>query len=97
MKKKKLNLGKLNLQKSKVASLESDSVTGGFLSWTGTAEPCFTDFFCGGQTNNCPPATQGCPPAPTNGCPPPPTNNCGTIYGCGQTALYSACNGYQCY
>jgi hypothetical protein len=89
MKKKQVNLGKLSLKKAKVATLESDSVTGGFQSWTGTAEPCYTDFFCGGLTNNC--------PAPTQGCPPPPTNNCGTLYGCGQTALYSACNGYQCY
>jgi hypothetical protein len=74
MKKKKLNLGKLSLQKSKVASLESDSLTGGFQSWTGTAEPCFSDFGCGGQTNGCPVYTDGCPPqtngCPTNGCPP---------------------------
>ncbi len=77
MKKKKLNLGKLSLKKSKVAALESNSVTGGFQSWTGTAEPCFTDFFCGPQTQNCP--TVGCPPqtgnCPTNGCP-PQTQNC---------------------
>jgi len=77
MKKKKLNLGKLSLKKSKVAALESNSVVGGFQSWTGTAEPCFTDFFCGPATNNCPTngcVTNGCPPqtgnCPTNGCPP---------------------------
>jgi hypothetical protein len=79
MKKRKVILGKLGLKKSKVASLESNSVTGGFQSWTGTAEPCFSDFGCGGQTNNC--YTDGCqtvgygcqPPTgacPTNGCPP---------------------------
>lgn len=78
MKKQKLNLGKLSLKKSKVATLESNSVTGGFQSWTGTAEPCFTDFDCGGTvgcvTNGCPVYTDGCPPqtgaCPTNGCPP---------------------------
>ena len=76
MKKKKLNLGKLSLKKSKVAALESNSVTGGFQSWTGTAEPCFTDFVCGTifacPTNGCPPQTQNCP---TNGCP-QPTQQC---------------------
>ncbi|WP_046756955.1 hypothetical protein [Kordia jejudonensis] len=52
MKKKKLVLGKLNLKKSKVATLESTSITGGFQSWTGTAEPCFpTELNC--NTNDC--------------------------------------------
>ncbi|MEM6684736.1 MAG: hypothetical protein AAF617_02980 [Bacteroidota bacterium] len=55
MKKKQVNLRQLALKKSKVASLESDALTGGtsgswytcgFQSWTGTAEPCFTDFDC---------------------------------------------------
>ncbi|MFK7749152.1 MAG: hypothetical protein AB8B65_12225 [Kordia sp.] len=101
MKKKQINLKQLALKKSRVASLESENLTGGtsgwtggFISWTGTAEPCFpTELGCGGITDGCPPAqTVGCPPPPTNGCPPP-----GTLYGCGQTALYSACNGYQCY
>ena len=68
MKKQKLNLGKLNLQKSKVASFESNGLTGGYQSWTGTAEPCFSDFDCG--TNNC--GTNNCG---TNNC---GTNNCGT-------------------
>lgn len=78
MKKKKLSLGKLNLKKSKVASLESNSVTGGFQSWTGTAEPCFSDFVCGTVIGCPPPPTQvGCPPPPTQvGCPPPPTQGC---------------------
>ncbi len=53
MKKKKLVLGKLSLKKSKVATLESNNITGGFQSWTGTAEPCFpTEFGCN-QTNDC--------------------------------------------
>ena len=102
MKKKKVNLKQLSLNKSHVASLESGNLNGGtngFISWTGTAEPCsYSDFNCGPQTQNCP--TNGCPPqtqnCPTNGCP-PPTQNCGTLYGCGQTALYSFCNGLQCY
>ncbi len=100
MKKKKVILGKLGLKRSKVASLESNSVTGGFQSWTGTAEPCFpTEVGCGGetntcQTNGCQTIGYGCQPQ-TNAC---PTNGCGTFYGCGgQTALYSACNGLQCY
>ena len=103
MKKKQVNLKQLALKKSRVASLESEKLnggtsgyTGGFQSWTGTAEPCFSDFDCN-QTDGC--ATAGCPPqtqnCPTNGCP-PPTQNCGTLYNCG-TALYSACNGLQCY
>mgnify|MGYP003682739275 CR=1 FL=1 len=98
MKKKKVNLKQLALKKSSVASLEAGNLTGGFQSWTGTAEPCFqTELGCGGVTDNCPPQTNGCPPPPTNGCP-PPTNGCGTYYGCGgQTALYSACNGLNCY
>lgn len=97
MKKKKVTLGKLGLKKSKVASLESNSVKGGFQSWTGTYEPCFpTEDGCGGETNTCPVQTDGCP-VQTQGCP-VYTNNCGTFYGCGgQTALYSACNGLQCY
>lgn len=77
MKKKKVNLKQLALKKSSVASLESNGVTGGFQSWTGTAEPCFTDFICGTNgcvTNGCPVQTDGCPPqtgaCPTNGCPP---------------------------
>lgn len=80
MKKQKLNLGKLSLKKSKVATLESNGVTGGFQSWTGTAEPCFSDFGCGTVfgcvTNGCPVQTDGCPvqtdgcPVYTNGCPP---------------------------
>ena len=98
MKKKQVNLRQLALKKSSVASLESKGLTGGthggFQSWTGTAEPCFTDFDCG-VTIGCPQETDGCP-VYTDGCP-PQTNNCGTIYGCGQTALYSACNGLQCY
>ncbi|MCH2194705.1 hypothetical protein [Kordia sp.] len=82
MKKKKVNLKQLALKKSRVASLESNSVTGGFQSWTGTAEPCFSDFVCEtifgcNQTNGCP--SVGCPPqtqnCPTNGCP-PATQNC---------------------
>lgn len=98
MKKKKLNLGKLHLKKAKVATLESNSVTGGFQSWTGTAEPCFSDFDCNLTDDchtviGCPPRTRNCY---TNTCP-PQTNNCGTLYGCGQTALYSACNGLNCY
>lgn len=98
MKKKKVNLRQLALNKSNVASLESNSVTGGFQSWTGTAEPCsYSDFNCNLTDDcvsaNCPPQTQNCP---TNGCP-PPTQNCGTLFGCGQTALYSFCNGLQCY
>jgi len=53
VKKKKLNLGKLSFKKSKVAILESNSVTGGFQSWTGTAEPCsYSDFDCN-NTNDC--------------------------------------------
>ncbi|EDP94809.1 hypothetical protein U8527_07810 [Kordia algicida OT-1] len=79
MKKKKVNLKQLALKKSRVASLESNSVTGGFQSWTGTAEPCFpSEFNCGG-TNGCPQPTDGCPPQTngcyTNGCP-PQTQNC---------------------
>ena len=79
MKKKKVNLKQLALKKSRVASLESDSLTGGFQSWTGTAEPCFSDFNCGTVgcvTNGCPVQTDGCPvqtdgcPVYTNGCPP---------------------------
>ncbi|PTX59497.1 hypothetical protein C8N46_10986 [Kordia periserrulae] len=104
MKKKQVNLRQLALKKSSVASLESKGLTGGtygtggYQSWTGTAEPCFSDFDCGTVgcgTGDCPQETDGCP-VYTDGCP-PPTNNCGTIYGCGQTALYSACNGLQCY
>ncbi|WP_046756953.1 hypothetical protein [Kordia jejudonensis] len=102
MKKKKVNLRQLALNKSNVASLEEGSLKGGtshpgggFQSWTGTAEPCFSDFDCGGPTDACPVQTDGCP-VYTNGCP-QPTNNCGTFYGCGGTALYSACNGLQCY
>jgi hypothetical protein len=79
MKKRKVNLKQLSLKKSRVASLEANGVTGGFQSWTGTAEPCFTDFDCnqtnGCPTNGCPPYTHTCPPqtqnCPTNGCPPP--------------------------
>lgn len=81
MKKRKVNLKQLALKKSRVASLESNEVTGGFQSWTGTAEPCFpTEFGCGGTfgcpaptngcvTNGCPVQTDGCP-VYTNGCPP---------------------------
>lgn len=95
MKKKKVNLKQLALKKSSVASLESNSLTGGFQSWTGTAEPCFSDFDCGGQTNNCPPPnTQGCPPAPTNGCP-QPSNYCGYTDNC---PSHSVCpQGVYCY
>ncbi|WP_420574429.1 hypothetical protein [Kordia sp.] len=59
MKKKTVNLRQLALKKSKVASLESNNLTGGtsgwttggFQSWQGTAEPCsFGDFGCGGGT-----------------------------------------------
>lgn len=81
MKKRKVNLKQLSLKKSRVASLESNSVTGGYQSWTGTAEPCFSDFDCGtlygcNVTNGCPVETDGCPvqtdgcPSPTQGCPP---------------------------
>lgn len=82
MKKRKVNLKQLTLKKSRVASFESNSVTGGFQSWTGTAEPCsFSDFGCEtqfgcNQSNNCPTNFPGCPPpqtqynCPTNGCPP---------------------------
>ena len=97
MKKQKLNLGKLSFQKSKVASLESNSVTGGYQSWTGTYEPCFpTELGCGGatdncQTNGCPPQTQNCP---TNGCP-QPTNYCGFTDNC---QSHSVCPpGVHCY
>jgi len=89
MKKKKLNVGKLSLKKSRVAELSADQVTGGFQSWTGTAEPCFSEFGCGGGTG-------GGNQTQTCYCPPPPTGNCGTFF-CGQTALFSACNGYNCY
>lgn len=96
MKKKKVNLKQLALKKSRVASLESNSVTGGFQSWTGTAEPCFSDFGCnqtnGCITNGCPPQTQNCP---TNGCP-PPTNGCGfTNVGCQSDSVCPP--GVQCY
>ena len=96
MKKKKVTLGKLGLKKSKVASLESNSVKGGFQSWTGTAEPCFSDFDCGTnncgtnncETNNCGTANCGTNACPTNGCP-PPTLLCNS---------HSVCpRGVQCY
>jgi hypothetical protein len=95
MKKKKVTLGKLGLKKSKVASLESNSITGGFQSWTGTAEPCYSDFGCnqtvGCPTAGCPPQTQNCP---TNGCP-QPTNLCGVTDLC---ASHSICPpGVYCY
>jgi hypothetical protein len=99
MKKKKINLKQLALRKSKVASLESNNVTGGFLSWTGTAEPCFdTEFDC---------VTFGCPPPLTvPNCPPPPVTqqncpiltdaNCGFTQGPCQSD--SICpQGLQCY
>ena len=76
MKKRQVNLKRLSLKKSSVASLEANGVTGGFQSWTGTAEPCFTDFDCN-PTVGCPQETDGCPvytdgcPVYTNGCPPP--------------------------
>jgi hypothetical protein len=94
MKKKKLNLRKLNLQKAIIATLESNSVSGGFQSWTGTIEPCFSDFDCG-TAFGC--VSIGCPP--TADCPPPQTNNCGTQhYTCERhTELNTACNGNQCY
>ncbi|WP_298515695.1 hypothetical protein [uncultured Kordia sp.] len=103
MKKKQVNLRQLALKKSRVASLESDNLTGGtsgwttggFQSWTGTAEPCFTDFGCnptnGCITVNCPPQTQNCP---TNGCP-PPTNGCGSNIGCNSDSVCPP--GIQCY
>ncbi|WP_430412360.1 hypothetical protein [Kordia sp.] len=104
MKKKKVNLRQLALNKSNVASLESGNLTGGtsgftggFQSWTGTAEPCFSDFGCGPQTQNCPSA--GCPPqtqnCPTNGCP-TPTNGCGiTVFVCNSDSVCP--QGVQCY
>ncbi len=104
MKKKQINLKQLALKKSRVASLESDQLTGGtsgwtggFQSWTGTAEPCFTDFNCGGQTVGCP--TAGCPPqtqnCPTNGCP-QPSALCGfTDIGCASDSICP--QGVQCY
>lgn len=78
MKKKKLNFKQLALKKSKVASLESNSVTGGFQSWTGTAEPCFSDFNCGTVigcylSDACPTGPGCIPPPPSHNC---PTNNC---------------------
>lgn len=104
MKKKQINLKQLALRKSRVASLESDQLTGGtsgwtggFQSWTGTAEPCFTDFNCGGPTIGCPPPpTQvGCPPPPTGGCP-QPTLVCGfTNVGCQSDSVCPP--GIQCY
>ncbi|MGH1385797.1 hypothetical protein [Kordia sp.] len=69
MKKRKVNLKQLSLKKSRVASLESNSVTGGFQSWTGTAEPCFTDFVCG-TVIGCGVTNVGCPPPNTTNCPP---------------------------
>lgn len=101
MKKKQINLKQLALKKSRVASLESDNLkggtsgwTGGFQSWTGTAEPCFSDFDCGTVgcvTNGCPPATQNCP---TNGCP-QPTVGCGSNIGCNSDSVCPP--GVQCY
>lgn len=95
MKKKQINLKQLALKKSSVASLAADGLKGGtnYQSWTGTAEPCLSEFEC--QTDDCA-TNNGCPPphtqnCPTNGCP-PRTND-----GCDQTALYSFCNGMQCY
>lgn len=96
MKKKTLNLGKLGLKKSKVATFESNSVTGGFQSWTGTAEPCLSEFDC--DTDDCGTHNCGTNNCGTNNC---GTNNCGTNYcqtqnNCG-TALFSACEGMNCY
>ena len=101
MKKKQINLKQLALKKSRVASLESDNLTGGtsgwtggFQSWTGTAEPCFSDFDCGTVgcvTNGCPPQTQNCP---TNGCP-QPTDGCGSNIGCNSDSVCPP--GVQCY
>ncbi len=99
MKKRQVSLKQLALKKSRVASLESNSVTGGFQSWTGTFEPCsFSDFGCEtqvgcNQSNDC----------HTNvGCPPPLTTNCVTNNGCPPVTLlcqsHSVCPpGVYCY
>ncbi|PTX59498.1 hypothetical protein C8N46_10987 [Kordia periserrulae] len=97
MKKRKVNLKQLSLKKSSVASLESNSVTGGYQSWTGTYEPCFSEFDCG--TAGCPQETDGCPVYTdgcyTNGCP-PQTQNCppATLL-CNSHSVCPA--GVQCY
>ncbi|AXG72215.1 hypothetical protein KORDIASMS9_04483 [Kordia sp. SMS9] len=101
MKKKQINLKQLALKKSRVASLESDGLKGGFQSWTGTAEPCFpSEFGCGG-TFGCPQETDGCPQY-TDACVtvgygcPAPTNGCGfTQIGCQSDSVCPP--GVQCY
>jgi hypothetical protein len=95
MKKRKINLKQLSLKKSKVASLESNNVTGGFQSWTGTYEPCsFTDFDCY-TVYGCPPpqyTLPNCPP-PT---PPVTQQNCTPVTDLCQS--HSICPpGINCY
>ncbi|MEM6684735.1 MAG: hypothetical protein AAF617_02975 [Bacteroidota bacterium] len=102
MKKKQISLKQLALKKSRVASLESDKLnggtsgwTGGFQSWTGTAEPCFTDFGCNPSVGCPPPPSQTCPPPPTQHCP-APTQGCGyTNFGCQSDSVCP--QGIQCY
>ncbi|MEM6720421.1 MAG: hypothetical protein AAF611_13935 [Bacteroidota bacterium] len=97
MKKKHINLKQLSLRKSRVASLESNGVTGGFQSWTGTAEPCFlTELGCN-ITDGCPQTVPNCPPIPTRiTCPKPTDVTCGFTQGPCQSD--SICpQGIQCY
>ena len=101
MKKKKVNLRQLALNKFRVASLEKGNLTGGtsgftggFQSWTGTAEPCLSEFDCGGPTDvGCVPQTQNC--VTRNNCP-RVTDYCGgTNIGCNSDSICPP--GIQCY
>ncbi|WP_298426193.1 hypothetical protein [uncultured Kordia sp.] len=79
MKKQKVSLKKLNLSKSKVASVNSNHVVGGYLFF-------LTDNGCGSEYSVWPdicPISHNCPPAHTDGCPPNPnTSDCNLSFDC---------------
>lgn len=81
MKKKNLKLGKLNLSKSRISSLDNISKAKG-----GTQGPTIFDYGCGTVGPNC-----SIPCATQNNCPPPPSNNCGT-----QFPQCQATQGFSC-
>lgn len=95
MKKKKVNLRQLALNKSSVASLKFERLTGGFQSWTGTAEPCsFSDINCNDTNTSGDCITgNGCVAPTVFGC---PSNHCNiTVIGCNSDSVCPP--GVYCY
>ncbi|WP_046756952.1 hypothetical protein [Kordia jejudonensis] len=95
MKKRNVNLKQLVLNKSNVASLKPERLTGGFQSWTGTAEPCFpTDFDCNPIDGSIYCITGiGCVPPTVLGC---PSDHCtATVIGCNSDSMCP--QGVYCY